>query len=185
MKPKYLLWRRIAWVAITGLLAIFSSFAQPVQPAGAAKGANYYRMKKVQLIDQYGFERPMPVASMLLPADWQFQGQAVYGKDHGCSMVQTSFHATSGDGRMSMDLLPAYTWQWADDPGVLQSMRVTAQQGAPAGRQVALLHQPVLLQERKDFREGVDILLRRKVAVMAARNCHKLIRNARLVQRLL
>jgi hypothetical protein len=87
MKPKYLLWRRIAWVAITGLLAIFSCFAQT--------GANYYRMKKVQLIDQYGFDRPMLAASMLLPADWQFQGQAVYGKDHGCSMVQISFHATS------------------------------------------------------------------------------------------
>jgi hypothetical protein len=34
MKPKYLLWRRIAWVAITGLPAIFSCFAQT--------GANYY-----------------------------------------------------------------------------------------------------------------------------------------------
>jgi hypothetical protein len=126
MKQKYLVWRRIAWVAITGPLAIFSCFAQT--------GANYYRMKKVQLIDQYGFDRPMLAASMLLPADWQFKGQAIYGKDHGCSMVQTSFHATSGDGHVSMDLLPAYTWQWADDPGVLQSMRVTAQQGAQSGR---------------------------------------------------
>jgi hypothetical protein len=126
MKPKYLLWRRIAWVAITGLPAIFSCFAQT--------GANYYRTKKVQLIDQYGFDRPMLAASMLLPADWQFQGQAVYGKDHGCSMVQISFHATSGDGRMSMDLLPAYTWQWADDPGTLQAIRMTAQQGAQTGR---------------------------------------------------
>jgi len=70
-----------------GGLAIFSLFAQT--------GANYYRLKKVQLIDQDGFERPMLAASMLLPADWQFQGQAVYGKDHGCSMVQTSFHATA------------------------------------------------------------------------------------------
>jgi hypothetical protein len=81
-------------VAITGPLAIFSSFAQT--------GANYYRMKKVQLIDQHGFDRPMPPASMLLPADWQFQGQAIYGKDHGCSMVQTSFHAASGDGRVRL-----------------------------------------------------------------------------------
>jgi hypothetical protein len=104
----------------------FASFAQT--------SANYYRMKRVQLIDQHGFERPMLAASILLPADWQFQGQAVYGKDHGCSMVQTSFHSTSGDGRMSMDLLPAYTWQWADDPATLQGMRMTAQQGAATGR---------------------------------------------------
>jgi hypothetical protein len=61
MKPKHLLWRRIAWVAITVPLAIFSSFAQT--------GVNYYRMKKVQLIDQHGFDRPMLAASMLLPAD--------------------------------------------------------------------------------------------------------------------
>jgi hypothetical protein len=128
MKPKYLLWRRIAWVAITAPLIIFCSFAQ------TGKSANYYRMKKVQLIDEHGFARPMLAASMLLPADWKFQGQAVYGKDHGCSLVQTSFHAASGDGRTGMDLLPAYTWQWADDPGSLQAMRMAAQQGAQSGR---------------------------------------------------
>ena len=135
MKSKHLLWRRIARVAITASLAIFSSLAQTGQPPGPGKSANFYRMKRVQLIDEHGFARPMLAASMLLPTDWKFQGQAVYGKDHGCSLVQTSFQAASGDGRMAMDLLPAYTWQWADDPGALQYLRAAAQQGARAGRQ--------------------------------------------------
>ncbi len=132
MYPKRLLWRRAIPLAIIELLTISFVFGQN-RPSAAVPGG-FYRLKKVTLIDQSGFERPIPAATMLLPTDWQFQGQAIYGKDHGCNMVQTTFHAASGDGRMTMDLIPAYTWQWADDPNALQAMRVTAQQGAQFGR---------------------------------------------------
>ena len=45
--------------------------ARPAQVAGSP---TFYRMKKAAVIDQHGFERPMPALTLLIPNDWQFRG---------------------------------------------------------------------------------------------------------------
>jgi hypothetical protein len=118
--------------------------AQPTAPAAmpAGRGApaaagnqNYYRMKKVSVIDEHGFERPIPALSLLIPADWQFQGAAVYGKAVGCkaNLVRLNFRAVSPDGRYAIELFPGQTWQWSDDQNAVRMMQMSNQQTAQYG----------------------------------------------------
>jgi hypothetical protein len=145
-----------AAVAILGLLSVVSSCAQTKQPAAgsqkssgaaqpqpsrassapAAQG-DYYKMKLVKLMDEHGFERPIPAMTLLLPTDWQFQGGIQYGKIGGCNALnlQAVFQATSGDGRLAMELLPKQNWQWSDDPNSQKFMQANNQSGARFGRQ--------------------------------------------------
>jgi hypothetical protein len=108
--------------------------AAPLAPA--AGGGNYYRMKKVSVIDQHGFEKPMPAVSLLIPTDWQFQGDTNYAATFGgCheNSVQVSFRAASPDGRMAIEMFPSYTWQWSDDANAVQMMRMSSQQAGRSG----------------------------------------------------
>jgi hypothetical protein len=92
-------------------------------------------MKKVSVIDQHGFEKPMPAVSLLVPTDWQFQGDTKYVATFGgCheNTVQVSFRATSPDGRIAIEMFPSYTWQWSDDPNAVRMMQ-TSQQAARSG----------------------------------------------------
>ena len=110
----------------------------PTSPPAAAQNAkpNYYRMKKASVIDEHGFERPMPALSLLIPVDWQFQGetkfQATYGGCHE-NTVQVSFHASSPDQRLALEMFPDYVWTWVDDPGMAQSMQASSRQFAQFG----------------------------------------------------
>ena len=111
-----------------------SATATPAAAAGAS--GNYYRMKKVSVIDQHGFEKPMPAVSLLIPTDWQFQGDTNYAPTFGgCheNSIEVSFRAASPDGRLALEMFPSYTWQWADDANAVQMMRMSSQQAARAG----------------------------------------------------
>jgi hypothetical protein len=105
-----------------------------VQPTAGTGG--YYRMKKVTIVDERGFERPMPALSLLIPSDWQFQGGVQYAKMGGChaNLVQVTFRATSPDGRMALEMFPGNTWQWSDDPNSVHMMQASNQQMAQFGR---------------------------------------------------
>ena len=111
---------------------------QSNRPALAAQGstpAGFYRMKKVAVMDEHGFAQPIPAMSLLIPTDWQLQGGAQWGEFSGCttSRVQTSFRSGSADGRLGVDLYPAYYWQWSDDPGTQRNMQTGNQQKAQVG----------------------------------------------------
>lgn len=102
--------------------------AVAAQPSSSTRG-NYLVMKKVIVMDQNGFERPMPSASLLLPADWQYQGATQWNIKDACNTIQTTFRSSGPDGR-AYELFPNYNWVWADDPTPL---RVAAQQKAQYG----------------------------------------------------
>jgi hypothetical protein len=90
----------------------------------AASSPVYYRLKQVKVIDQHGFERPIPAMSLLIPTDWEFQGGMKYLPPGGCGgLAQTIFRASGPDGR-SMELLPEYNWQWSDDQGMVQYLQM-------------------------------------------------------------
>jgi hypothetical protein len=94
----------------------------------AARGS-YLVMKRVTVMDQNGFERPIPSATLLLPADWQYQGATQWNIKDACNTIQTTFRSSGPDGR-AYELFPNYNWVWADDPTPL---RVAAQQKAQYG----------------------------------------------------
>jgi hypothetical protein len=100
-----------------------------------APGGNFHRMKKVALIDKYGFEKPLPAVTMLIPSDWKFESNVIYPKGMPCGdMVKLSFRAESPDGKLAMELFPAYLWQWADAPSSRQYMQAGNQQGQRFGK---------------------------------------------------
>jgi hypothetical protein len=80
---------------------------------------HYLRLKKVLVMDQNGFERPLASASMLLPTDWQSQGATQWNIKDSCNTIQTTFHASGPDGR-GFEVFPERNWSWADDPTFLQ-----------------------------------------------------------------
>ncbi len=110
----------------------------PVSTTASTTPANagYYRMKKVSIVDEHGFERPLPALSLLIPVDWQFQGTVQYAKVLGChaNLVQVTFRAASPDGKLALEMFPGNTWQWADDAGAVSLMRTSNRQMAQFGR---------------------------------------------------
>ena len=106
---------------------------QPTAPAPAASSsvaqAHVLRLKVVKAIDQTGFERPIPSASMLIPTDWQSQGGTIWNNKDKCNGIQTNLRTSGPDGR-AVEIFPAFSWVWADDP---KSMRMTAAQTAQFG----------------------------------------------------
>jgi hypothetical protein len=117
---------RLSLVCSIALSALTLSAQQP----------NYYRMKKVAVIDEHGFERPMRALSLLVPSDWQFQGSVRYNTALGChaDLVQVSFRAASPDNRFAVEMFPGLHWTWADDPSSVRAMQMSAQQSMRFGR---------------------------------------------------
>lgn len=97
--------------------------------ASSAAESHVLRMKMASAIDQSGFERPMPSLSMLIPADWQSQGGTTWNIKDKCNTIQTRLRTTGPDGR-ALEVFPAFSWVWADDPKPLQ---MTAAQTAQYG----------------------------------------------------
>lgn len=94
-----------------------------------APRGNYLVLKRAQVLDQNGFERPIPSGSLLIPSDWQLQGGTQWNIKDSCNSIQTNFRTSGPDGR-AVEVLPAYNWVWADDPTPL---RVAYQQKAQFG----------------------------------------------------
>jgi len=111
----------------------------------SAVHANYYRMKKVAIVDEHGFERPMPAMSLLIPADWQFQGSVQYNQNTAChpDMIHLTFRATSPDGRSAIEMFPDHHWQWSGDPQMVRMLQVSSQQMAQYGRKSCDLMAPM------------------------------------------
>ena len=51
--------------------------------AGLAAEPGYLRLRRVEFVDKRGFEKPMPAMSLLVPADWSFDGQVHYAQKIG------------------------------------------------------------------------------------------------------
>ena len=82
-------------------------FACGVSASDPSTDDKFHRMKKVALVDRYGFERPLPAVSMLIPSDWKFDSNVVYPKGMPCGeMVKLSFRAQSPDGKIAIELFP-------------------------------------------------------------------------------
>lgn len=116
-----------SWV--TFVLAVLA----PLSGLSAEPG--YLRLKRVEIVDRHGFEKPMPAMSMLVPPDWSFDGQVRYAQKVGdpAHLVALAFRTASTDGRLAIEMFPGWSWVWADDPMMRQAMQnqsaMTAQLG--------------------------------------------------------
>ncbi|HVP68438.1 MAG TPA: hypothetical protein VMT17_14380 [Anaeromyxobacteraceae bacterium] len=131
--------------ALTFALAFAAaSLASRVAAGGPASEGAYHRMKKAVVIDQHGFEKPMPALSLLIPSDWTFEGALVYPKGMPCGeLVKFQFRAQSPDGKLAVELFPAYVWQWVDDPNSRRLLEASNQQGQRFGKAGCDLLQPM------------------------------------------
>jgi Cysteine rich repeat len=98
----------------------------------AAKGVpatagSYLLMKQVKVIDP-GMDKvqaALPAYDLLIPSDWQFMGNVVFGGARGGCFADTFalvITATSADGSTKFQVAPDFTWQYADDPNVMKSL---------------------------------------------------------------
>ncbi|MEA3411980.1 MAG: hypothetical protein U9R74_10640 [Pseudomonadota bacterium] len=72
------------------------------------------RLKKVEIVDAQGFERPMTALTLLIPTDWQAQGGVRWNAAAICQTdgTRVEWTATGPGGFKAMEIIPAAAWQW-------------------------------------------------------------------------
>lgn len=82
----------------------------PVSALAAEPG--YLRMKRVEIVDRHGFEKPMTAMSLLVPSDWKFDGEVRFAQRVGNpeDLVRLAFRTSSPDGRLAIEMFPGWGW---------------------------------------------------------------------------
>lgn len=97
------------------------SWLQPEQAGRTAEASGapdalpegVLHIKPVQVIDKHGFEKPIPAASTLIPADWSFDSSVKYPNSPCAREPKLIFDATSPDGNVTVSMLPGFTVGWS------------------------------------------------------------------------
>jgi hypothetical protein len=123
---------------------------------GLAAEPGYLRLRRVEIVDRRGFEKPMPAMSLLVPADWSFDGQVRYAQKIGdpADLVKLAFRTASPDGRLALEMFPGWSWAWADDPMMRQAMQNQNAMAAQLGGARAELGPPM---SARDFLTRVAV----------------------------
>ncbi len=76
----------------------------------------------VEVLDREGFDHPVTALRIEVPSDWKVTGGVRWASVPGCpaNTVQLSMLATSADGSLGVEVFPALTWRWIDDPMMRQ-----------------------------------------------------------------
>jgi hypothetical protein len=116
---------------------------------GLAGEPSYLRLKRVEIVDRHGFEKPMPAMSMLVPIGWGFDGRVLYAQKVGdpADLVRLAFRTASPDGRLAIEMFPGWSWAWADDPMMRQAMQNQNAMAAQLGGARAELSPPMTARD--------------------------------------
>lgn len=101
--------KRFTEAVTVALLALVVAGSAAVQ--GAAGGL---RLKKAEIIDAQGFERPMTAMTLLVPPGWRTQGGVFWNPAAACQADATrvEWNATAPGGFQAMEIIPGASWQW-------------------------------------------------------------------------
>jgi hypothetical protein len=102
--------------------------------ATAAIPEHFIRMKQVQLVDNS--MNKMPAVDVLIPSNWQFQGDVRAANGMGGCFADLEgifIHAQNPDGSIVMESIPNFTWQYADDQSTVHTMTQEGQSFTNAG----------------------------------------------------
>lgn len=115
-----------AGAALTALAACGDPAAASSQDAAAALGfapqepasvsgtsAATGQLKTVEIVDRLGFDRPMLVGRIDVPADWRAEGGVNWDGSTNCAANQMKFQwrAVAPDGVAAIEMMPGYAWQ--------------------------------------------------------------------------
>src|SRR5580658_4807301 len=135
-------WMRASGAAVMVVCGAFASVAgNDTKTAGPQ---DYFRMKHVQVIDQGGFEKPVPAADLLIPTDWKFESKVQWA-NRGCftDLAAVSFRAQSPDGRLVIEAFPSFSWQFSKDAAVQKYLVMENQAGGKVGLKPCPVNAPV------------------------------------------
>src|SRR5208282_5471237 len=119
-----------AWMAVSAVLA-----SPAPSPSAPASSRPYVEMKQVRVMDSaVGDGKPLVVLELMIPADWKFQSD-VRLSNRGCfiDFAAVTFRASSPDGKLVIEALPSFSWQFASDPAVQRYLTAQNQKGAQVG----------------------------------------------------
>ena len=110
---------------------------------------SYLRLKRAEVVDQHGFEKPLPAMSVLIPVDWTFQGEVKLAQRIGdpADLVKLVFRTTSPDGHLAIELLPSWNWSWVDDPMMRQAIQNQSAMAAQLGRAPTQMMPPMTARD--------------------------------------
>jgi len=114
-------------------------------------------MKQVKLIDQ-GIGNGRTAYDLLVPNTWDFKGWVnVNVAEGGClgDFFSAVAIANSPDKTVEFEMLPKYTFQYADDPAIRQQMQVQNQRDIGVKLKACPIRPPIKAEEflRKDIVE--------------------------------
>ena len=131
----------------------------PAAPAAnASKPGSYLLLKQFKVIDP-GMDKvqaALPAYRLLLPTDWKMTGTIAFGgSQSGCfaDLFALVITATSADGSTKFQTAPDYTWQYADDPNVMKSLRDPNRRSLGASNKPCKVAKPMKAEEY--FRQNV------------------------------
>lgn len=92
------------------------------------EGKDYMVYNRVRILDKKGFTDPQEAYSLLLPKNWQTEGEIEWNfPGSGCEGIWSWLKAKSSDGKFSFEVFPDKIFNWNTDP---ELQRFNQQQSA-------------------------------------------------------
>ena len=132
--------------------------ASPASSKTAAAPGSYLLMKKVTVTGpgSDSGSSTQPAFDLMIPTTWKFVGNVVLGGGKGgcfADLFAMTIQATSSDSSIVFQGVPDYTWQYADDPSIMQSLNDPKRRALGAGGKPCPVGKPLKAEDY--FRQNV------------------------------
>ena len=102
----------ILWALCVGCSVQDASTASPAAASARALPASAVRVQRTAIMDNNGFDQPMPASFGLVPIGWRVQGGVQWDRQFACTNgYNFNWSAASPDGAQGIALLPMAKWE--------------------------------------------------------------------------
>jgi len=85
------------------------------------EGKDFTEFQRYRVMDQTGFTPAVEAYSILIPKNWEKQGEILWTMPgQPCDGVNQYFKASSPDKKITLDIYPIYNWMWSTTPELNQ-----------------------------------------------------------------